>query len=176
MSPVIALNGEEGKILSAVMPAVPWQAEAAPCMMHAASVTSVLSPPGLGFKRFYTLLLLLASSCHCLCAPSKSPSFTTVKPSSLPMVPFPFVSSKSSISTWQGLVLLCCFPNISKSVCSVWCHFKRLFLFSHHLPGVNFFPVQAGFCLSLLFLCNFLPPCVFLGSVSSLAVFLGALC
>lgn len=47
MSPVIALNGEEGKILSAVMLAVPWQAQAAPWMMHAASPGSVTSRSGL---------------------------------------------------------------------------------------------------------------------------------
>lgn len=47
MSPVIALNAGEGKILSAVMLPLPWQVEAAPCMMHAASPGSVTSSSGL---------------------------------------------------------------------------------------------------------------------------------
>lgn len=58
---VIALNAGDGKILSAVILALPRQTEVAPCMVHTAfpgSVTSSSGQPIQDFERFYTLSLL----------------------------------------------------------------------------------------------------------------------
>lgn len=61
MIQMIALNAGDSKIPSAVMLALPWQAEAAPCMVHTTSHCSVISSSGQpmqDFERFYTLSLL----------------------------------------------------------------------------------------------------------------------
>lgn len=57
---VIALNAGDGKIPSAVMLALPWQAEVVPCVLHAASSSSITSSGKTmqDFESFYTLLLL----------------------------------------------------------------------------------------------------------------------
>lgn len=61
----ISLNAGGGTILSAVVLALPWQAGAAPCLMHSASPCSVTSSSGQpvqNFEGFYTLLLLVGFS------------------------------------------------------------------------------------------------------------------
>lgn len=52
-----------------------------------------------------------------------------------------------------------------------------LFLFSHHLSGGISFLYWLGFvCFFLLFLCNFLPPCLFLECIFSCCIILVLLC